>query len=153
MSDVERTFVMVKPDGVSRGLLGEIVGRLERKGLKPVGMKMLRISLPLAENNYFQHRERPFFPGLISFITSAPVLAMVWEGRSAVSIVRGVMGPTNPAEAPPGTIRGDLAMDIGGNVIHGSDSLESAVREIALFFLPEELADYEKAGENWVYPE
>ena len=153
MSEMERTFVMIKPDGVARGLIAEIVGRLERKGLKPVGMKLMQISPPLAEDHYFQHRERPFFPGLISFITSGPVFAMVWEGKGAVGIVRGIMGPTNPAEAPPGTIRGDLAMDIGGNVVHGSDSAEAATREISLFFRPEELLDYAKAGAAWVYPE
>ncbi|HEY8552274.1 MAG TPA: nucleoside-diphosphate kinase, partial [Thermaerobacter sp.] len=123
---MERTFVMVKPDGVQRGLVGEIIARLERKGLKLVGLKMMRVSEELARRHYAAHEGKPFFPGLIRFITSAPVVAMVWEGREAVAVVRNLLGPTDGAKAAPGTIRGDLANDIGFNLVHGSDSVESA---------------------------
>lgn len=136
---MERTFVMIKPDGVQRNLVGEIISRLEKKGLKIVGLKMLKISLNLAEQHYEEHKEKPFFPKLIEFITSDPVVAMVVEGTKAVSTVREMMGATNPLEAVPGTIRATYGMYTERNVIHGSDSLASAGREINLFFRPEEI--------------
>ncbi len=149
--EVERTFVMVKPDGVQRGLIGEVISRLERKGLKIVAMKMLRIPKEMAETHYAEHREKPFFGALVSYITSGPVVAMVVEGKSAVSVVRNLVGKTNPVEAAPGTIRGDLAMDIGRNVVHASDSPESAEREISIFFTEDEIVEYSKVDEDWVY--
>jgi len=149
--DIERTFVMVKPDGVQRGLIGEIISRLERKGLKIVAMKMMKIEKSLAKEHYAEHKEKPFFGDLISYITSGPVVAMVVEGKEAVSVVRTLVGQTNPREALPGTIRGDFGMDVGRNVIHASDSLKSADREINLFFKEEEILSYSKADEVWIY--
>lgn len=149
--DIERTFVMVKPDGVQRGLIGEIISRLERKGLKIVAMKMMKIEESLAKEHYAEHKEKPFFGDLISYITSGPVVAMVVEGKEAVSVVRTLVGQTNPREALPGTIRGDYGMDVGRNVIHASDSLKSADREINLFFKEEEILSYSKADEVWIY--
>jgi len=148
---VEKTFVMIKPDGVQRNLIGEIISRFERKGLKAVGMKMLQVTKELAAEHYGEHRDKPFYNELIDFITSGPVVAMVWEGANAISIVRTMMGKTNPAEAAPGTIRGDFAVSTGNNVIHGSDSPESAEREIKLFFTAAELIEYEKTGSKWLY--
>lgn len=148
---MERTFVMVKPDGVKRGLIGEVVRRIERKGLKIVAMKMIEIPKELAERHYAEHREKPFFNSLINYITSGPVVAMVVEGKEAVKVVRNLVGATNPVEASPGTIRGDFAMDIGRNVVHASDSRESAEREISLFFKDEEIVSYERADESWIY--
>jgi nucleoside-diphosphate kinase len=136
---MERTFVMVKPDGFRRGLVGEILARFERKGFRIVGLKALRISQELAERHYAEHREKPFFPSLVGFITSGPVVAVVLEGPNAVAEVRKMMGATHPKDALPGTIRGDYATTIDENVIHGSATLEDAQREIALFFRPEEL--------------
>lgn len=148
---MERTFVMIKPDAVQRGLIGKIISRLEKKGLKIVAMKMLSVSKELAERHYAEHREKPFFENLVSYITSAPVVAMVVEGKNAVKVVRTLVGATNPQEALPGTIRGDFGMDIGRNVIHASDSLESAEREISLFFKPEEIVEYRRIDEDWLY--
>ena len=148
---MERTFVMIKPDAVQRGLVGEIIARLERKGLKIVAMKMLHVSRELAQNHYAEHKGKPFFESLVDYITSAPVVAMVVEGKNAVKVVRTLVGATNPQEASPGTIRGDYGMDIGRNVIHASDSLESAEREISLFFKPEEIFDYKRIDEDWLY--
>ncbi len=142
---------MIKPDGVQRGLIGEIISRLERKGLKIVAMKMLSVSKDLAERHYAEHREKPFFQSLVDYITSGPVVAMVVEGKNAVKVVRTLVGATNPQEALPGTIRGDFGMDIGRNVIHASDSLESAEREISLFFKPEEIVEYKRIDEDWLY--
>ncbi len=150
---MERTFVMVKPDGVHRGLVGEVIGRLERKGLKIVAMKMLWIGRDLAENHYAEHREKPFFSALVDYITSGPVVAMVVEGKDAIKVVRNLVGATNPAEASPGTIRGDFGMDVGRNVVHASDSPQSAKREISLFFTEDEIINYEKSGEEWIYEE
>ena len=141
---------MIKPDGVQRGLIGEIISRLERKGLKIVAMKMLSVSKDLAERHYAEHREKPFFQSLVDYITSGPVVAMVVEGKNAVKVVRTLVGATNPQEALPGTIRGDFGMDIGRNVIHASDSLESAEREISLFFKPEEIVEYKRIDEDWL---
>ena len=153
MTDTERTFVMVKPDGVQRGLIGEIVSRLEDRGLKLVGAKFMRIDRELAEQHYGEHEDKPFFEDLVSFITSGPVMAMVWEGQDAVSQVRTMMGETDPAESPPGTIRGDLGLDLGRNVIHGSDDEDPGAneREIDLFFDEDELLEWERIDETWLY--
>lgn len=148
--DGERTLVLVKPDGVQRGLVGEILGRLEHRGLKLCGLKFLQITEELAARHYEEHREKPFYPGLVAFITSSPVVAMVWEGPAAVAIVRSMMGATNPANAAPGTIRGDLALTMSMNVIHGSDSVDNGVREAAIFFAGNELVDWTRAGAEWV---
>jgi nucleoside-diphosphate kinase len=136
---MEHTFIMVKPDGVERRLVGEIVRRFEQKGLRLVGMKLLLPSRELAENHYAMHRERPFFQDLVNFITSGPVVAMVWEGPNAVRLSRALIGATNPLDAAPGTIRGDFATEITTNLVHGSDAVETAEKEIALWFRPEEL--------------
>ena len=147
---MERTLVLVKPDGVQRGLVGEVIGRLERRGLKLAAMKLLQVDEALAHRHYGEHVDRPFFPGLVGFITSGPVVAMAWEANGAVEIVRNTMGPTNPANAAPGTIRGDLGVDIGRNLVHGSDSPESAQRELSLFFEPEEILDYARSSDPWI---
>ncbi|MFB6086639.1 MAG: nucleoside-diphosphate kinase [Halodesulfurarchaeum sp.] len=148
----ERTFVMVKPDGVQRGLIGEIVSRFEERGLKLVGAKLMQIDQELAEQHYAEHEDKPFFEALTGFITSGPVLAMVWEGQDAIAQVRTMMGATDPAEAAPGTIRGDFGLDLGRNVIHGSDTEPgSAEREIDLFFEADELEDYDRIDEAWLY--
>ena len=148
---MEQTFLMVKPDGVSRGLVGEVVGRLESKGLKIAAMKMIKIDEDLAKRHYGEHEGKPFFDDLVSFITSGPVVAMVVEGKEAVNVCRTLIGATDPKEAGPGTIRGDFGIDVGRNMVHGSDSLESADREISLFFTPEELIDYKRCDEDWIY--
>lgn len=150
---MERTFVMVKPDGVQRGLVGEVVSRLERKGLKIVAMKMLWIPKEMAENHYAEHKEKPFFSALVEYITSSPVVAMVVEGKNAIKVVRTLVGATNPVEAAPGTIRGDFGLDVGRNVVHASDSPQSAEREISLFFSNDEIVSWEKADEPWIYEE
>ncbi|MBC1557613.1 nucleoside-diphosphate kinase [Listeria booriae] len=147
---MEKTYLMVKPDGVQRGLIGEIVGRLEKKGLKLVGAKFMQIDEELAKQHYAEHVGKAFFPDLLAFITSGPVFAMVWEGDEAISLARHMMGKTNPLEAEQGTMRGDLAVRMNRNVIHGSDSPESAQREIGLFFKEEELISYEKAIDVWL---
>jgi len=150
---VERTLVLVKPDGVQRGLVGEIVGRLELRGLRLCAARFLQADRALAEAHYAPHRERPFFPGLIAFLTSGPILAMVWEGPRAIAAVRAAMGATDPVASAPGSIRGDLALTIGNNLIHGSDGPESAEREIGLFFEPGQLVDYRRAGDAWAHGE
>ena len=131
---VERTFVMVKPDGVARGLVGDVIGRFERKGLTLEKMRMLTIDEEMAGRHYAEHTEKPFFGELVDFITSGPVVAMEWSGENAVAVARTLMGGTNPADALPGTIRGDLGLIITHNVVHGSDSVASADRELAIFF-------------------
>lgn len=136
---MERTFVMVKPNGVERGLVGEIVARFERRGFRLVGLRALRMDRALAERHYAEHAGKPFFESLVSFITSGPVVAMVWEGREAVRVARAMMGVTDSADAAPGTIRGDYSLSKEENVVHGSDGPESAAREIALFFPEDEL--------------
>jgi len=146
----ERTLVLVKPDGVQRGLIGEMVSRLERRGLRLVGMKLMRIDEDLAGRHYAEHRAKPFFDGLVEFITSAPVVAMVWEGPGAVALVRSMMGATDPARAAPGTIRGDLALSIGLNLIHGSDSVERGGEEVALFFRDDEMVEWERTLDRWL---
>lgn len=148
---MEQSYVMVKPDGVQRGVIGEIISRFEQKGFKLVGLKMLQLSTELAAKHYAEHEGKPFFSDLQFFITSGPVVAMVWEGLNAVSVIRTMMGKTNPADAQPGTIRGDLALFMGNNIIHGSDSTESAQREISLFFKEEELVSYSRASDFWIY--
>ncbi|MBF7082705.1 nucleoside-diphosphate kinase [Desulfallas sp. Bu1-1] len=148
---MERTYVMIKPDGVQRNLVGEIIARFEQKGLKIVALKMLQISRELAERHYGEHKGKPFFEPLVAYITSGPVVAMVLEGKDAVRTVRDMMGATNPLKAAPGTIRGTYGMDIGRNVVHGSDSVESANREIGLFFTPEEIVEYQRAVDSWIY--
>lgn len=150
MTLVERTFALLKPDAVERGLAGRILSRFEQRGLKIVGLKMMRVSRQLAESYYAEHKGKPFYEPLMSYITSGPVVAMVLEGDGAVAIVRKMMGKTNSAEAEPGTIRGDFALTIGRNVIHGSDSLESAKREIGFFFKAEELQEYKRIDEAWL---
>ena len=147
---MERTLVLVKPDGVQRGLIGSIISRLEQRGLKLVGLKLIQVDDALARKHYGEHVDRPFFDGLVDFITSAPVVAMVWESNDAVEAVRNTMGQTNPTTSPPGTIRGDLGVDIGRNLVHGSDSLESAQREVSLFFDDGELLDYERSNDRWI---
>lgn len=148
---MERTYLMVKPDGVQRGLVGEIISRFEKKGFKFAGLKMLHISRELAEKHYGEHAGKPFFKDLVDYITSGPVVAMAIEGRNAVSAARDIIGATNPLKAAPGTIRGDCGIDIGRNIIHGSDSPESAAREIALFFREDELLDYARDIDRWIY--
>ncbi|CAI8212707.1 MAG: Nucleoside diphosphate kinase [Methanobacteriota archaeon] len=150
MSDLQTTFVMVKPDGVQRGLVGEIIQRFERKGLRLVGLRGLIPSEKLAETHYEVHKERPFYSGLISFITSGPVVAMAWAGIDAINVARSIIGPTNGREAPPGTIRGDLGMDIGYNLIHGSDGEDTASSELALWF-PEGTMEWNRDIEQWIY--
>lgn len=148
---MERTYVMVKPDGVQRGLVSEVISRFERRGLKLVGLKMLQIPRELAEEHYGEHKGKPFFDALVSYITSSPVVAMVLEGKNAVAAVRDMMGATDPQNAAPGTIRGEFGLDIGRNVVHGSDSPASAEREIGLFFKPEELVEYKLDMQRWIY--
>jgi nucleoside-diphosphate kinase len=148
---MEKTFLMVKPDGVQRNLIGEIVSRFEQKGFQLVGGKLMSISKELAEEHYGEHKERPFFGELVDFITSGPVFAMIWEGENVITTARQMMGSTNPKDAAPGTIRGDFGVTVGKNIIHGSDSPESAVREIGLFFNNEELVQYDKLMNQSIY--
>jgi nucleoside-diphosphate kinase len=146
----ERTLVLVKPDGVQRGLAGEIIGRLERTGLQIVGMKLMKISDELASTHYGEHKGKPFYAGLVGFITSSPVVALALEGPSAISTTRKIMGVTNPADAAPGTVRGDLGVDMGRNLIHGSANADDAAREVALFFDDSELVAYERTARGWI---
>lgn len=136
---MEKTLVLVKPDGVAKGLTGEIIARFERRGLTVSALKMLKLSRAKAEIHYAEHKERPFFGELVAFITSGPIAAMVVSGENAVKAVRAMMGPTNPVDAAPGTVRGDFALSIGQNIIHGSDSPASAAREIEIYFTPDEI--------------
>lgn len=148
---MEQTLVIIKPDAVQRGLIGEIVGRLERRGLRIVAMKMMQISPQLAERHYAVHKGKPFYAGLIRYITSAPVVVMVLEGNGAIDIVRRTMGATNPADAAPGTIRADFGLEIGRNLVHGSDSPETAAFEIPLFFTQEEILSYPRDTDRWIF--
>ena len=148
---MERTFIMIKPDGVQRGLVGEIISRFETKGFNLVGMKFMAVSRELAEKHYAVHKERPFFGSLVDFITSSPVVAMVWEGEGVVGSARTLIGATNPISSAPGTIRGDYGVTIGRNIIHGSDAIETAQTEIALWFSDEELANWESCAKSWIY--
>ena len=147
---VERTLVILKPDAVQRGLTGEIIGRLERRGLKIVGLDMRTIDRDVAARHYAEHEGKPFYAGLIDYITSGPVVVVVLEGPNAVVVTRSAMGKTNPVEAAPGTIRGDLGLMTGRNLIHGSDARESAVREVALFFAGRELPSWDRESDRWV---
>lgn len=148
---MERTLIIVKPDGIQRGLSGEILTRLERRGLRIVGLKLMQISRELAEDHYGEHKGKPFFNGLVDYITSSPVIVGVIEGTNAIEVVRTTMGATNPAKAAPGTIRGDFAVEIGRNLIHGSDSPESAAKEVARFFKDDELVSYSRSFDKWIY--
>ena len=148
---MERTFVMVKPDGVQRGLVGEIIARLERRGLRLVGAKFMAVSQELAETHYAIHQGKPFYEGLIAYITSAPVMAMVWEGSNAVAAVRQTMGATRPTKAAPGSVRHDFGLEVGRNLTHASDSVENGKSEIALWFREEELVDWNRDVDRWIF--
>ncbi|MDP2743484.1 MAG: nucleoside-diphosphate kinase [Dehalococcoidia bacterium] len=147
---MERTLVLIKPDGVQRGLVGAIIDRLERRGLKLIGLKMLQMDRPLAETHYAEHKGKPFFAGLASFITSGPLVALALEGRNAISVVRQTVGATDPAKASAGTIRGDFGLDTGRNLVHASDSPENASRELSLFFNDKELLSYRRDTDKWI---
>lgn len=147
---MEQTLVLVKPDGVQRGLVGEIITRLERRGLKLLGMKFMQVSRELASTHYEAHVGKPFYEGLVGYITSSPIVAMVWEGKDAIQVVRTTMGATNAAAAAPGTIRGDFAVEIGRNLVHGSDGPESAAREVSLFFKADEIVDWSRETDRWI---
>ena len=147
---MERTLVLVKPDGVQRGLIGTVISRLENRGLKLAAMKLIQMDENLAGKHYAEHVDRPFFKGLVNFITSSPVTAMVWEADNVVQLVRQTMGETDPIKSPPGTLRGDLGLNIGRNLVHGSDSPESAQREIDLFFEASDILYYERDIDPWV---
>jgi|TARA_B100001971_G_C18070380_1_gene472762 nucleoside-diphosphate kinase len=147
---MQKTLVLLKPDAVQRGLVGEIISRLERKGLKLVAARLMQVTRELAHRHYGDHVGKPFFEGLVEFITSGPLMALVVEGDNAVEVVRKTMGATNPQDAAPGTVRGDLAASIGQNLIHGSDSTDSAAREIELFFTPEEIVQYQRELDRWI---
>ncbi len=148
---MERTLVLVKPDGVQRGLVGEVISRLERRGLRLVAAKFMNVSKQLAETHYAIHKGKPFYDGLISYITSAPVMAMVWEGPNAVAAVRQTMGATRPTEAAPGTLRHDFALEVGRNLTHASDELANAEKEVALWFKKEELVDWQREVDRWIF--
>jgi nucleoside-diphosphate kinase len=147
---MERTFLAIKPDGVQRGLVGEIISRFETKGFTLVGLKFLQPTKELAESHYAVHKERPFFPGLVEFITSGPIVAMVWEGDGVIASARKMIGATKPLESEPGTIRGDLGINVGRNIIHGSDAPETAQNEIALWFKSEELVTWQPQMTPWL---
>jgi nucleoside-diphosphate kinase len=148
---MERTLVLVKPDGVQRGLIGEVISRLERRGLRLVAGKFLQVSRDLAETHYAVHKGKPFYDGLIQYIVSAPVMAMVWEGPNAIAAVRQTMGATRPTEAAPGTLRHDFALEVGRNLTHASDSVENGKTEAALWFGKEELVDWKREVDKWVF--
>lgn len=147
---MERTLVLAKPDAVQRGLVGEIIGRFEKRGLRLLAIKMLRVDDDLARRHYGVHEGKPFFAGLIRYITSAPVVVMVLEGNRAIEAARSTMGATNPVQAAPGTIRADYGMEIGRNLVHGSDGPETAAKEIALFFAEDELVAWERSTDSWI---
>jgi nucleoside-diphosphate kinase len=148
---MESSLVLVKPDGVERGLIGEVIGRLERRGLRLVAAKFLQVSRELAETHYAIHKGKPFYAGLIEYITSAPVMAMVWEGPNAVAAIRQTMGATRPTEAAPGSIRHDFALEVGRNLTHASDSVENGSQEVALWFKPEELVSWKREIDRWIF--
>jgi nucleoside-diphosphate kinase len=150
MPRIERTLVLIKPDGVQRQLVGRILARYEERGLKIVGLKLVRVDRALAERHYAAHREKPFFGGLVEFITSAPLVALAVDGPNAISVVRAINGATRPHEAAPGTVRGDFALETAQNIVHASDGPEAAVEEIALWFSPDELLDYDRDVDRWV---
>ena len=148
---MERTLVLIKPDGVQRGLIGEVIARLERRGLRLVGAKFLQVSQEFAETHYAIHQGKPFYDGLIAYITSAPVMAMVWEGPNAIAAVRQTMGATRPTEAAPGSVRHDFALEVGRNLTHASDSVENGQAEVSLWFTDQELVSWERAIDPWVF--
>ena len=148
---MERTLVLVKPDGVQRALVGEVISRLERRGLKLIAAKFMRVSRTLAEQHYAVHQGKSFYEGLVGYICSAPVMAMVWEGPNAVAAVRQTMGATRPTEAAPGTLRHDFALEVGRNLTHASDSVENGAKEIALWFTPEELVEWDRPIDPWLF--
>ena len=148
---MERTLILVKPDAVQRGLIGEVLGRLERRGLRLVALRLMRADEALARRHYAEHEGKPFFGGLVDYITSSPLVAAVFEGPDAITAARQTMGATNPVAAAPGTIRGDLALEVGRNLVHGSDGPGSAAREIALFFGGEPLDSWERAADRWLF--
>jgi|TARA_B100001964_G_scaffold14601_1_gene15225 nucleoside-diphosphate kinase len=148
---LERTLLLIKPDGVQRGLMGVIISRVEQRGLRMIGMKLVRVSRSLAETHYSIHQDKPFYDKLIGYITAAPVVAIAWHGNKAVTVVRQVLGATDPTAASPGTVRGDYGIDIGRNLTHGSDSVESGQVEVKLWFAAHELLDWERVGEEWVF--
>ncbi|PJF34806.1 MAG: nucleoside-diphosphate kinase [Candidatus Thermofonsia Clade 1 bacterium] len=148
---MERTLIIIKPDGVQRGLVGEIIRRFEQRGLRIVGLKFMQVSRELAEQHYAIHRQKPFFNSLVEYITSSPVVVMALEGTQAVLNARNTIGATRPSEAAAGTIRGDLALEIGRNLVHGSDSPENAAAEIALWFKPEELVSWQRHSDRWIF--
>ncbi len=147
---MERTLILVKPDGVHRGLIGEITARFERRGLKLLAMKFMQMSENLARRHYAVHEGRPFYEDLVSYITSGPIVAMAWEGNEAVLAARNTIGGTKPVEAAPGTIRGDLGMEVGRNLVHGSDSPENGIKEVDLFFTADELVNWDRVTESWI---
>lgn len=149
--ELERSLVLIKPDALQRGLAGEIISRLEKKGLKIIAMKMLHMDRNMAERHYAVHKGKPFFNELVDFIVSSPVIAIVFEGKNAIKVIRTMMGETDPLRAQPGTIRGSLGIDIGHNLVHGSDSAESADTEIKLFFSEHEIFDYQRDVDKWIY--
>ena len=149
--ELQQTLVLLKPDAVQRGLVGEITGRLERRGLKLVGAKLVQVDAALAENHYAVHQGKPFYDGLIAYIISSPVVAMVWEGPGAIDVVRQTMGATNPEEAAPGTVRHDLGLEIGRNLTHASDASDTAQEEIQLWFSKEELVSWSRETDRWIY--
>jgi nucleoside-diphosphate kinase len=148
---MERTLILVKPDAMQRGLAFEVLGRLERRGLKPVAVRMLQVDQAMAKRHYGEHEGKPFFDGLVAYITSAPIIAAVFEGTNAVAAARQTMGSTKPTEAAPGTIRGDLGLEIGRNLVHGSDSPESAAREIGIFFEGVPIPEWTRDTDPWVF--
>jgi nucleoside-diphosphate kinase len=148
---MEKTFVMIKPDGVQRGLVGEIISRLERRGLKLVAAKFMDVSLELAEKHYATHKGKPFYEGLLKYITSSPVMAMVWEGPNAVAAVRQTMGSTQPTEAPPGSVRHDFGLEIGRNLTHASDTIENGLFEISLWFSDQEIIRWNRNNDPWFF--
>jgi nucleoside-diphosphate kinase len=148
---LDKTLVIIKPDGVQRGLVGEIIGRLERRGLRLIAMKLMRVSEDLAARHYAVHQGKPFYEGLIKYIVSGPVVVMAWEGKKVIEGVRQTVGATNPTNAAPGTIRADLAVDVGRNLIHASDGAETAAFELGLWFRPDELTEWQRVGEEWVF--
>ncbi len=150
---MERTLILVKPDAVQRGLIGEVLGRLEARGLRIVGLQLMHVDEALARRHYAEHDGKPFFAGLVDYITSSPLVAAVLEGPDAIAAARQTMGATRPTEAAPGTIRGDLGLEVGRNLVHGSDGPESAAREIALFFGEEPLPSWERDTDPWIFEE
>lgn len=147
---MERTLILVKPDGVQRGLMGEIIGRFERRGLKLAGMKFMQMSGELAAEHYGEHLGKPFYPSLVAYIISGPIVAMCWEGPNAVAAARATIGATKPVDAAPGTIRGDFGMEIGRNLVHGSDSPENGIKETNIFFSADELVEWDRSTDGWI---